>query len=207
MLCVLVIICYLSNLNSINLNQYLIMRPSFVFFADGFEEIEALTVVDILRRAGMPVVTMSIYDTPEAIGAHGVTITADEVMDAEALVDAEWLICPGGMPGASNLANCELLCEALKQQDEKGEKLAAICASPSIILGPLGLLNGKQAVCYPGMEDGMEGADVLDAPVAIDGNIVTGNGPAAAARFALTIVAMTMGEDVAHDVAAGMLLE
>ena len=164
------------------------MKPSYVMFADGFEEIEALTVVDVLRRAGMQVVTMSIYETPEAIGAHGV-------------------ICPGGMPGASNLAANETLCELLQEQDAKGEKIAAICASPSVILGPLGLLDGREAVCYPGMEDGMTGAVVLNQPVAVDGNIVTGNGPAAAAKFALTIASISMGGDVAHDVAAGMLLE
>ena len=154
----------------------------------------------------MPVVTMSIYETPEAIGAHGVTVVADEAFDPDIIEDAEWLICPGGMPGATNLADCETLCEILKEQDEKGEKIAAICASPSVILGPLGLLDGRDAVCYPGMEDGMEGANVIDQPVVIDGNIVTGQGPAAAAKFALAIAAISMGEDVAADVAAGMLL-
>lgn len=183
------------------------MRPSYVMFADGFEEIEALTVVDVLRRAGMQVITMSIYETPEAIGAHGVTVVADEAFNPELLEDAEWLICPGGMPGASNLAANETLCELLQEQDAKGEKIAAICASPSVILGPLGLLEDREAVCYPGMEDGMTGAIVLDQPVAVDGNIVTGNGPAAAAKFALTIAGISMGNDIAHDVAAGMLLE
>ena len=183
------------------------MRPSYVMFADGFEEIEALTVVDVLRRAGMQVVTMSIYETPEAIGAHGVTVVADESFDPDMIEDAEWIICPGGMPGASNLAANETLCELLQEQDAKGEKIAAICASPSVILGPLGLLDGREAVCYPGMEDGMTGAVVLNQPVAVDGNIVTGNGPAAAAKFALTIASISMGGDVAHDVAAGMLLE
>lgn len=182
------------------------MRPSYIFFADGFEEIEALTVVDVLRRAGMPVVTMSIYDAPEAIGAHGVTVVADEAFNPDLLEDAEWLICPGGMPGASNLAECETLCEILQEHNEKGEKIAAICASPSVILGPLGLLDGRDAVCYPGMEDGMTGANVLDQRVAVDRNIVTGNGPASAAKFALTIASISMGEDVAADVAAGMLM-
>ncbi len=182
------------------------MRPSYVMFADGFEEIEALTVVDVMRRAGMPVVTMSIYETPEAIGAHGVTVVADEAFNPDLLEDAEWLICPGGMPGATNLADNATLCEILKEQDEKGEKIAAICASPSVIFGPLGLLEGRNAVCYPGMEDGMEGAQVLNQPVVVDGNIITGMGPASAAKFALAIVSNTVGEDVANEVAAGMLL-
>ena len=182
------------------------MRPSYVFFADGFEEIEALTIVDVLRGAGMPVVTMSIYDAPEAIGAHGVTVVADEAFDPDMIEDAEWLICPGGMPGATNLAENVTLCDILKEQNEKGEKLAAICASPSVIFGPLGLLQGRDAVCYPGMEDGLEGANVLDQRVAVDGNIVTGNGPASAAEFALTIAAISMGDDVSNEVAAGMLI-
>ena len=182
------------------------MRPSYVMFADGFEEIEALTVVDVLRRAQMPVVTMSIYETPEAIGAHGVTIVADEAFNPEMLEDAEWIICPGGMPGASNLAACEDLCDLLQEQVNKGEKIAAICASPSVILGPLGLLEGRDAVCYPGMENRECTATWGDGMVARDGNIITGRGPAAAVHFALAIVDLTCGDDAAHDVAAGMLL-
>ena len=160
-------------------------------FADGFEEIEALTVVDVMRRAGMPVVTMSIYETPEAIGAHGVTVVADEAFDPDMLEDAEWIVCPGGMPGASNLAENETLCEILKERNEADEKIAAICAN---------------ATCYPGMEDGLEGANVIEDMAVIDGNIITGRGPAAAAEFALAIVKTTVGDDVAADVAAGMLL-
>ncbi len=182
------------------------MRPSYVMFADGFEEIEALTVVDVMRRAGMPVVTMSIYETPEAIGAHGVTVVADEAFDPDMLEDAEWIVCPGGMPGASNLAENETLCEILKERNEADEKIAAICASPSVIFGPLGLLSGRNATCYPGMEDGLEGANVIEDMAVIDGNIITGRGPAAAAEFALAIVKTTVGDDVAADVAAGMLL-
>jgi len=174
--------------------------------ADGFEEVEAMTVVDVMRRAGMQVITMSIYDAPEAIGAHGVTVVADESFDPEMLEDAEWVVCPGGMPGASNLAENESLCEILKERNDKDEYIAAICASPSVIFGPLGLLDGRSATCYPGMEGGMEGAVVVDDHVVVDGNIVTGKGPASAARFALAIATITMGEDVAAEVAAGMLL-
>lgn len=182
------------------------MRPSYVMFADGFEEIEALTVVDVMRRAGMPVVTMSIYETPEAIGAHGVTVVADEMFNPELLEDAEWIVCPGGMPGAAHLAECETLCEILKERNDADENIAAICASPSVIFGPLGLLDGRNATCYPGMEDGMKGANILEKMAVVDGNIVTGRGPAAAAEFTLAIVKISMGEDVAADVSAGMLL-
>lgn len=181
------------------------MNTSFVFFADGFEEVEALTTVDIMRRAGMEVVTVSINDTLEAEGAHGVVVKADALISEVNLDDAEWLVCPGGMPGASNLAACKKLTDALLAQNEKGEKIAAICASPSVIFGPLGLLEGRNAVCYPGMEQGMTGAIVGNTPVAVDGNIVTGNGPAAASAFGLAIVKASMGEDCARQVAEGML--
>ena len=182
------------------------MKTTYIFLADGFEEVEALTCVDVMRRAGMPVVTMSIYETPEAIGAHGVTVVADEAFDPDLLEDAEWVVCPGGMPGASNLAENETLCEILKERNEADENIAAICASPSVIFGPLGVLNGRNATCYPGMEDGMEGANLSEDFAVVDGNIITGRGPAAAAEFALAIVKTTMCEDVAADVAAGMLL-
>lgn len=182
------------------------MNTSYVFLADGFEEIEALATVDILRRAGMEVTTVSINSSLEAIGAHGVKVTADALISEVDLGSAEWLICPGGMPGASNLAACQALTQALVAQNAKGGKIAAICASPSVVFGTLGLLEGKQAVCYPGMESGMAGAIVGSGPVAVDGNIVTGNGPAAACAFGLTIVKESVGEDKARKVAEAMLL-
>ncbi len=183
------------------------MNTSYVFFADGFEEIEALSVVDVLRRAGMPVTTVSINDRPQASGAHGVTVVTDAtIADVAAGADAQWLILPGGMPGASNLAACEPLVAMLRRQYESGRGVAAICASPSVVLGPLGMVNGHKAVCYPGMEAGLEGAKVLTSQVAVDGNVVTGNGPAAASRFALAIVQESLGAEVAAQVAAGMLL-
>lgn len=181
------------------------MNTSFVFLANGFEEVEALTTIDIMRRAGMDVVTVSINDTLEAEGAHGVTVKADALISEVNLNNAEWLICPGGMPGASNLVACKPLTNALIAQNSKGGKIAAICASPSVIFGPLGLLEGKHAVCYPGMERGMTGAIVGYTPIAIDGNIITGNGPAAASAFSFAIVQESKGEEVARQVAEGML--
>ena len=183
------------------------MKQSYLFLADGFEEIEALTTVDVMRRAGMPVVTVSITSSAMVTGAHQVAVKADALIADVDLGQAEWLICPGGMPGASNLAACEPLNQALKAQAQAGGKVAAICASPAVVLGPLGLLEGREAVCYPGMEAGMKGARVeYSKPVAIDGNIITGNGPSAANPFALAIVAHSVGEDVARRVAEDMLL-
>ncbi len=183
------------------------MKKSYLFLADGFEEIEALTTIDVMRRAEMPVATVSINDNARVTGAHGVIVTADEVIAQVDLSDAEWLICPGGMPGASNLAACPKLTAALVAQAQAGKNVAAICASPAVVLGPLGILKGREAVCYPGMESGMKEAKVqYNQAVAIDGNIITGNGPSAANPFALAIVAHSAGEDVARRVAEGMLL-
>lgn len=182
------------------------MKNSYLFLADGFEEVEALTCVDVMRRAGMPVVTVSINPVLEVTGAHGVTVVADSLYDDNDYNDAEWLVLPGGVPGAPNLAACEPLCDALEAQVERGGKVAAICASPAVVLAPLGILQGRDAVCYPGMEQDIEGVRWTTGSVAVDGNVVTGNGPAAAAPFALTMVEQSVGRDVAAQVAAGMLL-
>ncbi len=183
------------------------MKTSFVFFADGFEEVEALTCVDVMRRAGMPVVTVSINPGLEVTGAHGVKVLADSLWEDNDYSDAEWLVLPGGIPGAPNLAAHEALCDALVAQEERGGKVAAICASPAVVLGPLGILMDRAAVCYPGLEDTVEGVKWQRSAVAVDGNVVTGNGPAAAAPFALTLVAQSLSHDKAEEVANGMLLE
>ena len=174
--------------------------------ADGFEEVEAMTCIDVMRRAGMPVVTVSINGGLEVTGAHGVPMLADDLFEELDFSDAEWLVLPGGMPGATNLAAHEVLCDLLKAHNREGGKIGAICASPAVVLAPLGLLQGRQAVCYPGMEADIEGITWGDGAIAADGNIVTGNGPAAAAGFALTMVAKSLGIDAASGVASGMLL-
>ena len=188
-------------------NLFFIMNTNYVFFANGFEEIEALTVVDILRRAGMPVATVSINEGNEVEGAHGVTIVADTLMSEINPSEAGWLILPGGMPGATNLRENEELCDMLRNHAREGRMIAAICASPSVVLASLGLLDGVNATCYPGMAlescDAMWSADMVVA----DANFVTGKGPAAATAFALAIVSAAMGEDVAHNVAQGLLAE
>ncbi len=182
------------------------MKTSYIFLADGFEEVEALTSIDVMRRAGMPVTTVSINDGVAVTGAHGVTVMADSVYADNDYREAEWLVLPGGVPGAPNLAAHEALCDELVAQVERGGKVAAICASPALVLVPLGVLDGRHAVCYPGMEVPVDGITWEQGSVAVDGNVVTGNGPAAAAPFALTLVAQSLGKDKACEVAAGMLL-
>lgn len=182
------------------------MKESYVFLANGFEEIEALSVVDILRRAGIPVKTVSITSALQVTGAHGVTVTADVLYDTTLFSDPEWLILPGGMPGATNLyefAPLQGLLEA--QKDSKKGRIAAICAAPAVVLGQLGLLKGEKATCYPGFEE-MLGCEVVDAPVVVSGKFVTANGPGTATNWALKIVEETLGNDAALKVANGMLI-
>ena len=183
------------------------MKDSFVFLAEGFEEIEALTVIDLLRRADIPVKTVSITTALQVTGAHGITVKADLIYDNTLFKDAEWLILPGGMPGATNLYEFSPLEGLLKSQlgSRKG-RIAAICASPAVVLGQLGLLKGEKATCYPGFENMLEGAEAIDSPVVVSGKFVLGNGPANAMLWALAIIGETLGTQKAQQVANGLLL-
>lgn len=184
------------------------MKTSYLFLADGFEEIEALATTDILRRGQVEVKTVSVYDRKEVKGAHGITVIADECISECDFGTADWLILPGGLPGADNLLACTTLCEALKSHQEGGGRIAAICASPGVVLAPLGILEGKKATVYPGFEDRLKagGATPTGDRVTIDGKITTGNGPSSAFVFALSIVDQTKGAEAARQVASGMLL-
>lgn len=183
------------------------MNTSYIFLAEGFEEVEALTVVDVLRRAGVDIKTVSITPLRNVRGAHGIEVNVDCLFDETDFNDAEWLICPGGLPGSTNLAASAPLCELLKKH-RRG--IAAICAAPGVVLAPLGLLDGKEATCYPGFEQActLGGATIREGAgvVALD-NLITGAGPALALPFALAIVAAARGRVVASEVAAGMLTQ
>lgn len=181
------------------------MKTSYIFLAEGFEEVEALTVVDVLRRAGMEIKTVSITPLHNVRGAHGIEVNVDCLFDEADYSKAEWLICPGGLPGSTNLAAFTPLGELLKKH-RRG--IAAICAAPGVVLAPLGLLDGKDATCYPGFEEAcrLGGADIKEGAgvVALD-NLITAAGPALAMPFALAIVAAARGRVIASEVAAGML--
>lgn len=182
------------------------MKESFVFLAAGFEEIEALTAIDVMRRAGMNVQTVSITSALQVKGAHGVTVNADLLFDNTLFSNPEWLVLPGGMPGASNLYEFGPLQGLLKSQVEsKDGRIAAICASPAVVLGQLGLLKGEKATCYPGFENMVEGATMVDEPVVVSNKFVLGNGPAYALPWALTIVMEALGQEASAKVASGML--
>lgn len=177
---------------------------TYVMLAEGFEEIEALTVVDMLRRAGIETHTVSITHINEVAGAHGITVVADDLFTDISLATCDLVVLPGGMPGATNLRADETLCAVLRERAEKDLPIAAICAAP-FILGELGILNGRRATCYPGFEGKLKGAHFTGGSVERDGNIITANGPASAAKFALEIIGLLSTGGNAKEVAKGML--
>ena len=181
------------------------MAKVYVFLADGFEDVEALIPVDVLRRGGQDVVTVSVMDDSQTVeSAHGVTMIADTWIGDCDLTDADLLLLPGGMPGASNLYACEPLRQALVNQQEEGKMIAAICASTAVVLGQMGLLQGYRATCYPGFEQLLSGAEYTGELCTVDGNIITGEGPAAAFPFAYALLALLQDEATAPQIAAGM---
>lgn len=181
------------------------MKETYLFLAKGFEEVEALTAVDVLRRADIPVKTVSITYSLQVEGAHGIPVTADCLFADTNFDDAEWLILPGGMPGSVNLHEFAPLQQLLLRQAKAQRGIAAICAAPALVLCPLGLLQGRKATCYPGMEDQCAGAEWTGEPVVADKQFVLGNGPANAMLWALNIVDQAAGSAKAGEVAAGLL--
>ena len=168
--------------------------------ADGFEEIEGLTVVDIMRRAKIDVETISITGQKQINGAHKIIVEADRLFEETDFSDGDMLVLPGGMPGTLNLAGNETLAALIRSYDDQGKKLAAICAAPSI-LGVMGILKDKNAVCFPGFEEKLAGANVLDVPAVTDKNVTTGRGMGAATDFALELIRVLQGEDKAKEMA------
>ncbi len=182
------------------------MGNIYLFLAEGFEEVEALAVVDIVRRAGLAIKTVSVTGQESVSGAHGVSVKADMLFDA-ATIEREgiMLVLPGGLPGATNLAAHEGLRQVILNFNAANRLLAAICAAP-MVYGQLGILKGKNATCYPSFEHYMEGANATGAMVEQDANFITGKGPGAALDFAFAIVTKLAGEEKTAEVKAGMLL-
>lgn len=177
------------------------MTMLYILLADGFEEIEALTPLDMLRRAGCTVKTVSITAHREVLGAHGIPVLAD-LTAKDALEEIDLLVLPGGMPGSKNLDESPFVSALIERTLERGGRLAAICAAP-MVLGHRGLLEGKTAVCYPGFETELEGAIVSGAPVVTDGNITTAAGMGVALLFAAELVRLTVSEKAARDLLFG----
>lgn len=176
----------------------------YLFLAEGFEEIEALAVVDILRRAGIDVETVSVTDNQVVFGSHGIPVIAERILPAIDFDDAEMIVLPGGLPGSTNLDACEDLRAGIKQLYDEGKPLAAICAAPQVY-GHMGLLKGLKATCYPGCEGELEGATYTAAIVEKDGQFITAKGPAAAFEFGYAIVEHFKGEGSAQGLRDGMI--
>ena len=174
------------------------MSKAYIFFADGLEEIEGLTVVDMLRRANIDISIVSMNDTLQVTGSHQIVITADTLLKDIKAEQADLFVLPGGMPGTTHLAESSKLAEILTQAASRGKYVAAICAAPSV-LGGLGLLKGKKATCYPGFESKLTGATCQTEPVVVDGNIITSRGMGTAIPFAAQLVALLKGEKAARD--------
>ena len=180
------------------------MSKVYVFLADGFEEIEGLTVVDILRRAGVKTQMVSITEEKAVTGSHQIMVQADLCIKDADFSCADLLVLPGGMPGTKHLGACEVLNKQLTTFCQEGKKVAAICAAPSV-LGDLGLLKGKKAACYPGFEERLTGAEVIYEKVAVDGNITTSRGMGTAIPFALSLVAQLVSKEKAEELKKGII--
>ena len=166
-----------------------------LFLADGFEEIEALTPLDLLRRAGVEMVTVGLGGR-EIRGSHGITVLADTDADHMPTGPVDMVILPGGMPGAANLDASELVAATLAHAHQSGAYLAAICAAP-MVLGHQGYLAGKRATCFPGFEEHLIGAIARSEGVVRDGNVITARGMGVALDFGLALVEAIRGEEVA----------
>jgi len=179
-------------------------KKAAIFFATGYEECEALIVVDIARRAGIDISTVSVTGDKTVVSSHNVPVVMDKLFDEVDFSELDMLILPGGMPGTKNLEAYAPLMEKLDEFNNSGRKISAICAAPSIF-GHRGYLVGRKAAIYPGMEAELQGAEVKYDPAVIDGNIITGRGMGAAIDFALAIVSSIEGTEKAETIAKAIV--
>lgn len=177
-----------------------------VHLADGFEEIEAVCIIDVLRRADLDVVVVSVTGKAEVAGAHQIKVMADILFEKLDYDEIQMIVLPGGMPGSANLDAHDGLKIQIRKFAAENKLLAAICAAP-LVFGNLGILEGKQAVCYPGFESYLKGADILEIPVVQSGNLITGRGPGTAIQFALKIVETVVSVEKAELLARQMLVK
>ncbi len=173
-----------------------------ILLADGFEEIEALTPVDILRRAGLYVKTVGI-SSKIAVGSHGIPVVCDMTADEVELDEVTTVVFPGGMPGSLNLDACDFTDKIIEAVNKKGGIIAAICAAP-LVLGRRGLLKGKKATCYPGFEKELVGAFITNEGVTTDGSFVTARGMGVSLEFSLKLTELIVGNEEADKIAVGI---
>lgn len=175
------------------------MAKVYIFLANGFEEIEGLTVVDLLRRAKIDVEMVSVEESIYVTGSHNIEVKADCLFKKAKFDEVDMLVLPGGMPGTIKLLHHTELVEKIKEFHKAGKMLAAICAAPSV-LGAYGVLNGKKAVCYPGFEEKLLGAHVEKQPVIQDENVITSRGMGTAIDFSLKIIEHFSGKEKADEI-------
>lgn len=181
------------------------MKTICIFLANGFEEVEALAPLDVLRRGGLEVKTVSVTGEKMVTSSHGVTLAADLLFEELDKEEVAMIVLPGGLPGATNLDAHEGLGHLIMDFAEVGKPLAAICAGP-MVYGNRGLLAGKNATCYPGFDKYLEGANYTANLVEKDGNFITGKGPGAAWAFAFAILETFVGAEKALELKKGMIL-
>lgn len=182
------------------------MNRIAIFFAEGYEEIEGLTVVDICRRAGLTVDMVSITEEYPVEGSHGIVVGMDKTFSELDFDSYDMLVLPGGMPGTKNLEACEPLMEQVDAFYKSGKYIAAICAAPSIF-GHRGILKGRKACSYPSFESHLEGAEVTAGPVEISDNVITSRGMGTAIDFALAIMSVFVGKDKADEMAKNIVYQ
>ena len=175
-----------------------------IFIADGCEEVEALTVVDIVRRAKMEIDTISINGTKQVTSSRNITFMTDTTKEEADFSSYDGIILPGGMPGTIQLGEDETVNQVIRDFAAQGKLVAAICAAPSV-LGQAGLLKGKKAACHPGFEEKLEGADVYFSPVVCDGNFITSRGMGTAVPFGLAVARYFTDDAVIEHVKAGLV--
>jgi 4-methyl-5(b-hydroxyethyl)-thiazole monophosphate biosynthesis len=180
------------------------MKRVIVHFAEGFEEIEAITPVDVLRRAGCEVITVSISGKREVTSKRGVTIIADKQFQEVDYEQADMIVLPGGQPGADNLNKHQGLKKNIVRLNDQGKFVAAICAAP-LVLGSAGILKGRKATCFPGTEPHLTGAITTGNAVEVDGNIITGKGPGVALAFSLILAEKLVGKEKTDDLRKAMI--
>ena len=180
------------------------MSTVAVFLADGFEEIEALTVVDLCRRAGLETPMVSVKEGKTVNGSHGIFVVADKMLADVDFEAVDMIVLPGGMPGTLNLEACAHLMEQVKDFYAKGKYISAICAAPTVF-AHLGLLEGRNACCYPAMEGDMAGAKVSQNPVEISEHVTTSRGMGTAMDLGLTIVERFKGKETADKLAEAVV--
>lgn len=180
------------------------MSTVAVFLADGFEEIEALTVVDLCRRAGLDTPMVSVTENEAATGSHSIRVMADMVLGDVDFANVDMIVLPGGMPGTLNLEKCELLMEQVKDFYNNGKYIGAICAAPTVF-GRLGLLKDREACCYPSMENELICKEVSQKSVVISDHVITSRGMGTAMDFGLAIVEHFNGSDAAAKLAKAVV--